>query len=52
MIVELKQAIKKPKCLQQEKPIGKEDSGNIPLRKEPGNLTRKVFRAMSNYLAV
>ncbi len=52
VIVEFKRVIKKPKCLHKEKSIGKEDFGNISLRNEPGNLTRKVVRSMSNYLAV
>ncbi len=53
VIVELKQTVKKElKRLQNKKPIGKEDTDNIPLFNGPDNLTRKALRGLSDSLAV
>ncbi len=53
VIVELKQTvIKELKRLQNKKPIGKEDTHNIPLLNGPDNLTRKALRGLSDSLAV
>jgi len=53
VIVELRQAVKKElKRLQNKRPIGKEDAGNIPLLNGPDNLTRKALRGLSNCLAI